>query len=63
MKTVRAHYRIATYAGSVVVKVDDDADREQIIAAARAKLRRLIGGHLPFGPESWTVVAEQGGES
>jgi hypothetical protein len=58
----KVHYEIATYEGDLVV-ADEDADREHVIARARAQLRQRCG-HLPFGAERWVVErdAEQDGE-
>ena len=54
-RTVTVAYQVATYAGEIVLQVDENADREEIIARARAELRRRAGGSMPFGSESWRI--------
>lgn len=54
----KVHYEIATYEGDLVVVADEDADREHVIARARAQLRQRCG-HLPFGAERWVVERDR----
>lgn len=55
MKLATVRYQIATYSGEVQVVCDDDAEDDAIIAKAKRLLSR--NGPLPFGCESFTVVA------
>jgi hypothetical protein len=55
MATWKVHYSIATYEGDVYVSADEDADRDHVIARAKAQLRRRSGGSLPFGAESFRI--------
>ena len=47
-------YQIATYAGTVVVCADENAERDHIIALACAYLSRT-GLRLPFGSRAFKV--------
>jgi hypothetical protein len=48
-------YQVADYRGELIVSHDPDDDNEQIIAKAKAKLSREVGG-LPFGYQSFKIV-------
>lgn len=52
-------YRVATYAGEVVVRdVDPDEETSTVIARAKKQIER-INGPLPFGSESWREVSRK----
>lgn len=51
----RVHYQIATYSGVVEVEADQDDDRDQVIALAEAKLKRLAGDLPAWGARSYRI--------
>jgi hypothetical protein len=57
MKKYKVKYQIASYSGEVTVSADENADREEIIAKAKKKLRDATGS-LPFGSESFKIEEE-----
>lgn len=50
-------YQIATYSGEVQVNCNENDEDERIIALAKRIVTQRAGGSLPFGYESWRVVA------
>ena len=54
-RRVEVHYSIGTYAGSLELVVDADAERGEIISRAKRVLRQRAGGSLPFGAESYQL--------
>ena len=55
MQTATVEYQVATYSGTVDVMCNEDDDNDQIIAKAKAVLRRK-SGPLPFGYQHFEVV-------
>ena len=55
MATATVKYQIATYSGTITVTCDPNEDNEDIIARAKAKLRRDVGS-FPLGYELWKVI-------
>ena len=56
MQLATIKYQVATYSGTVEVNCLEDDDTEHIIAKARGKLKRLSGGSLPFGYQSFEII-------
>lgn len=56
-RTYEVRYQVGTYAGTVHVHADEDADHDHIVALAKREWKRRGGGY-PGGPcyESWKVV-------
>lgn len=48
-------YQIATYSGTVEVRIDPDDDNDTVIARAKERLRREAGT-FPMGYQSFKVV-------
>ena len=59
MQTATVKYQIATYSGEVQVTCHEDDDNEVVIAKARERVRRLAGGSLPFGYQSFKIVKRE----
>lgn len=49
-------YQIASYSGTIEVSCRPDDDTDVVIAKAKARIRRLAGGSLPFGSESFRII-------
>lgn len=56
MQLATIKYQIATYSGTVEVNCLENDDNDFIIAQARKKVRRLAGGSLPFGYQSFKII-------
>lgn len=52
-------YQVATYRGEVKVNCFADEENEWILARAKAKVRKLSGGSLPFGYQSFKVISRE----
>jgi hypothetical protein len=55
----RVKYQVATYSGEVTVYVDEDDCNDVAERAARRVVERRMGGSLPFGYHSFTVVSSE----
>lgn len=56
---VTLKYQIATYSGEVQITCSEDTEDGDIKAIARERLKKISGGSLPFGYESFTILSKK----